>query len=193
MTQKRALGPRIPAIATPTWIVCTYDPAGRPNGMAVAWGGVCCSKPPSLQISLRAATHTHGSLKARRAFTVCVPGRRHVAETDFFGIASGRDTDKFADTGLTAAPFPGLDAPYVAELPVAIGCRLTHEVEIGLHTLFVGEIVETLADEAALGPDGKVDLARLDALLYAPDQRTYHGVGPRLAEAFSIGRSLRRR
>lgn len=190
---KRALGARIPSLATPTWVVCTYDASDRPNGMAVAWGGVCCSRPPSLQVSLRAATHTHGALLARQAFTVCLPRASQVAEADYFGIASGRDTDKFAVTGLTPLPFPGVDAPYVAEFPLVIGCRLAHHWEVGLHTLFVGEIVDVLADEAILDPKGKVDLASVSALLYAPDQKVYHGVGPRLADAFSVGRSFQKK
>lgn len=193
MTQKRALGARIPSLATPTWLVCTYDAQDRPNAMAVAWGGVCCSRPPSLQVSLRAATHTHGALLARRAFTVCVPNTTLVAEADYCGIASGRDVDKLAVAGLTPLLFPGLDAPYLAELPLIIGCRLTHHLEVGLHTLFVGEIVEVLADEAVLDPDGKVDLAALDALLYAPDQKVYYGVGPRIADAFSVGRQYQKK
>lgn len=193
MTTKRALGARIPSLATPTWVVCTYDAQDRPNGMTVAWGGVCCSRPPSLQVSLRAATHTHGALLSRRAFTVCLPGATHLAEADYFGIASGRDVDKFSATGLTPLPFPGVDAPYVEEFPLAIGCRLAHHLEVGLHTLFVGEIVDVLADESALAPDGKLSLASLSALLYAPDQKAYYGVGPRLADAFSVGRRFQKK
>lgn len=79
------------------------------------------------------------------------------------------------------------------EFPLAIGCRLTHHLEVGLHTLFVGEIVDVLADESALAPDGKLDLASLSALLYAPDQKAYYGVGPRLADAFSVGRRFQKK
>ncbi|MDY0003420.1 MAG: flavin reductase family protein [Polyangia bacterium] len=193
MTAKRSLGAKIPAMATPTWLVCTYDAQDRPNAMTVAWGGVCCSGPPSLQVSLRSTTHTHGSLMARKAFTVCVPSADHLAQADYLGMVSGRDQDKLAAAGLTPLPFPGLDAPYLSELPLVFGCRLTHHLEVGLHTLFVGEILDVLGDETILDGGGKVDLASLGAVIYAPDQRAYHGVGPRLAEAFEVGKSLKRK
>lgn len=66
---KRSLGAKTLIVPTPTWIVGFYDREGRPNGKAAAWGGTCCSDPPSMAVSLRKATYSYGSLIARKAFT----------------------------------------------------------------------------------------------------------------------------
>jgi len=67
---KRSLGAKTLIVPTPTWIVGSYDKQGRPNGMTAAWGGICCSDPPCVAVSLRKATYSYGSLVERRAFTV---------------------------------------------------------------------------------------------------------------------------
>ena len=73
---KKSLGPDTLIYPTPTWVVGTYDKAGKPNLMTIAWGGICCSKPPCVAISLRAATYTHGCVMAAKAFTVNIPSQR---------------------------------------------------------------------------------------------------------------------
>ena len=99
---KRSLGAKTLIYPTPTWIVGSYDKQGRPNGMTAAWGGICCSDPPCVAVSLRKATYSYGSLMDRKAFTISVPSQSQVKLADYFGLVSGRDTDKFAATGLTA-------------------------------------------------------------------------------------------
>jgi len=183
---KKSLGPRIAAYPTPVWVIGSYDSAGRPNAMTAAWGGVCCSEPPCIQVSVRPSRHTYGSVLERKAFTVSIPGAAHVAEADYFGIASGKDTDKFERTGLTPARSEIVDAPYVAEFPLVIECRLLHTMELGAHAMFVGEIVGTLVDEDAL-TDGKLDMAKIAPLIYSVDQRSYFGVGRDLGKAFNSG------
>ena len=98
---KKSLGAKTILYPTPVLIVGTYDAQGKANGMAAAWGGICCSRPPCVSVSLRAATYSHGCIVARQAFTVSVPSEKYVAEADYYGLASGRDVDKFAVTGLT--------------------------------------------------------------------------------------------
>ncbi|MBM4093299.1 MAG: flavin reductase family protein, partial [Planctomycetes bacterium] len=75
---KKSLGAQTLVFPTPTWIVGTYGPDGRPNIMTAAWGGICCSDPPCVAVSLRKATYTYGSLMARRAFTLSVPSESQV-------------------------------------------------------------------------------------------------------------------
>ena len=187
---KRSLGARALLNPTPVLIVGTYDEAGKPNAMAVAWGGICCSRPPCVAVSLRQATYSYGNIVTRQAFTVSVPSEEHVGEADYFGIASGRDVDKFAATGLTPVRSEVVDAPYIGEFPLVLECRLLHTIEIGLHTQFVGEIVEVLADEAVLDDDGRPDLGRLRPMVFATGTRTYHGIGGLLGDAFAIGREI---
>ena len=188
MKQSRGIKPI--AYPTPVFIVGTYDAEGDPNMMAAAWGGICCSRPPSLCVSLRSATQSHGNIVARKAFTINIPSETYVTEADYVGLISGRDVDKFVETGLIPVRAEHVDAPYVAEYPVVIECALTHTVEVGLHTLFVGEVRDVKADEDCFDPQGKLDVTKIRPLIWAPDDRGYYGIGEKLGEAFTIGRAL---
>ena len=146
---KKSLGAKTILYPTPVLVVGTYDDR-KPNVMTVAWGGICCSVPPCVAVSLRKATYSYGNIVRRKAFTVSVPSERHVKEADYFGIASGRNEDKFAATGLTPVRSELVDAPYVKEFPLMLECRLVHTFELGLHTQFVGEILDVKIDEEVL-------------------------------------------
>jgi flavin reductase (DIM6/NTAB) family NADH-FMN oxidoreductase RutF len=189
----KSLGPRSVVFPAPVLIVGTYDAAGRPNVMTAAWGGICCSVPPCISVALRKATYTYGNIVAGKCFTIGVPPARYVREADYIGLASGRDEDKFAVTGLTPARAEKVNAPYVAEFPFMLECVLRHTLELGLHTLFVGEILDVKVDESALTPEGKINLDVLQPLSCAPEVRGYFGPGPWVGEAFAIGKSLMRR
>ncbi|MBD3257815.1 flavin reductase family protein [candidate division GN15 bacterium] len=184
---KKSLGAKTIAIPTPVWIIGSYDKDNRPNAMAVAWGGICCSKPPAVTISLRKATYTYGSIMERKAFTVSVPSDDHLHEADFFGIASGRDTDKFDVTGLTPTKSDLVDAPYVDEFPLVMECKLLQTVEIGLHTQFIGEIVNVRCNEQALGSNGLPDLSRVRPLVYSPPNGCYFGTDVNFGKAYQVG------
>ncbi|UJS16242.1 MAG: flavin reductase family protein [Candidatus Jettenia sp.] len=187
---KKSLGAKTIVYPTPVFIIGTYDKAGKPNAMNVAWGGLCCSSPPSIAISLRKATYTYGNITERKAFTVNIPSQTHAKEADYFGIASGSKEDKFATTKLTPVKSDLADAPYIKEFPLVLECKLTHTIEIGLHTQFIGEILDVKAEESVLGEDGLIDMEKLHPMLYAPDIRAYYGVGEYLGKAFSIGKQL---
>jgi flavin reductase (DIM6/NTAB) family NADH-FMN oxidoreductase RutF len=187
----KSLGAKTLVYTAPVWIVGSYDAAGKPNGMAVSWGGICCSQPPCLSVALRKATHSYASLDGKGDFTVSVPSETQVVAADYFGIASGRETDKFQDTGLTPAKSALVDAPYVAEFPLVYECRVRHKLEVGLHTLFVGEILDVKVSEAALGADGHPDIEKLRPFVFLAGPRVYHGIGRRLGKAFEIGKKPR--
>jgi len=184
---KKTLGARTLVYPTPTWVVGTYNKDNKPNGATVAWGGICCSNPPCVAVSLRKATYTYGNLTQRRAFTVNVPSQDHVREADYFGMATGREVDKFSATGLTAVRSEFVDAPYVQEFPLILECRLLHVIELGLHTQFVGQILDVKADQSVLGHDDLPDMEKVRPILFAPESQLYYGVGECLGQAFKIG------
>jgi flavin reductase (DIM6/NTAB) family NADH-FMN oxidoreductase RutF len=185
---KKSFGPKTLIYPTPVWCVGSYDANGIPNVMTIAWGGICCSQPPCVTISLRKATFTYGNIMARQAYTLSVPSIGHVKEADFFGVVSGRNVDKFKETGLTPVRSDLVDAPYVGEFPMILECKVIHHYEIGLHTHFVGEILDVKIDEAVLGEDGKPDIEKVAPIIFSPDAQQYHGIGTFIGKAFDIGR-----
>ncbi|CAB5117310.1 Flavoredoxin [Olavius algarvensis associated proteobacterium Delta 3] len=187
---KKSLGAKTLAYPTPVFVIGTYDNDNRPNVMTASWAGICCSKPPCMAVSLRKATYTYGSLVERQAFTINIPSESHVAEADYFGIASGRKADKFETTGLTPVRSDLVDAPYVKEFPLVMECRLRHTLEIGLHTLFVGEILDVKADDDVIALKGLPDIEKIRPMVFAPETRSYHGIGAYLGKAFSIGNKI---
>jgi flavin reductase (DIM6/NTAB) family NADH-FMN oxidoreductase RutF len=187
---KKSIGPKTLIYPTPAWVVGTYDQDGKPNGATVAWGGICCSDPPCVAVSLRKATYSHGNIVRRKAFTVSVPSETYVQQADYFGIASGRDADKFATAGLTPVKSDLVDAPYVGQFPLVLECTLFETIELGLHTQFVGQIVDVKADEEVLGDNGLPAMEKVRPLVFAPGTHTYYGVGEFLGQAFAIGKKL---
>lgn len=186
---KRSLGPKTLAYPTPVFLVASYDAGGRANVMTAAWGGICCSKPPCVAVSLRAATYSHGCIRERGAFSVNIPAVDQVREADFFGVVSGRERDKLAEAGMSTVASELVDAPLIEQCAFALECRVAHIHELGLHTQFVGEIVDVKADPAVLDADGRVDVELLRPLLYVPGAHQYRAFGPPVAAAFQV-RSL---
>jgi flavin reductase (DIM6/NTAB) family NADH-FMN oxidoreductase RutF len=127
----------------------------------------------------------------RKAFTVCVPSVTHAKEADYFGIVSGKSTDKFATSGPTPIKSDVVDAPYVEEFPLALECKVIHSLELGLHTLFVGEVLDIKADAEILGEKGLPDMQKFKPFSYNPEIRTYFAVGEYIGKAFQIGKEIR--
>lgn len=187
---KRSLGKKTILYPAPVLVIGTYDAAGHANAMTASWGGICCSSPPCVAVSLRKATYSYGSITGRKAFTVNIPSEAHLRNADYFGIVSGKNEDKFAVSGLTHVRGDFVDAPYISEFPLILECRVIHTIEIGLHTQFIGEIMDVKAEESVLTEDGLPDIKKVKPALFAPESREYYGVGERLGKAFSLGKPV---
>src|SRR5512136_1199407 len=87
---KKSIGAKTIVFPTPVFVVGTYDKAGNPNVMTAAWGGICCSKPPCVAVSLRKATYSYGNIIENKAYTISIPSATYVREADYYGISSGR-------------------------------------------------------------------------------------------------------
>ena len=174
---KKSIGAQTVLLPAPVLVVGTYDRDGRPNAMTVAWGGMCCSRPPCVDIALRKATHTYQSIIDRKAFTVHVTPEKYLTEADYFGIASGRDIDKFAVTGLTPVRSDIVDAPYIEEFPFVLECRLVDFMDLGSHTQFIGEILDVKIDEDALDDSMLPNIQKVRPSVLTPGIREYYGLG----------------
>ena len=184
---KKSIGAKTFHFPAPVWLVGTYDADGRPNVMAASWTGICCSQPPCVAVSLRKARYTYENLMARKAFTLSIPSEAQVKIADYVGLVSGRKVDKFAQAGLTAVRSELVDAPYAQEFPAVIECRLLHTLELGVHTLFVAEILDAKAEEDVIGVDGLSLIEKVKPMLFDPDTQHYYAVGACLGKAFSVG------
>jgi len=185
---KKSLGAKTLLYPTPVLVVGSYHADGRPNVMTAAWGGIACSKPPCVSVSLRAATATHGNIIARKAFTISLPSGEQAAAADYFGLVSGRSVDKFSVTGLTPVRAEFVDAPYVAEFPLVVECKVVQVHELGLHTQFIGEIKDVKVEEACLDGDGHIDVGKLDPIAHAFEPGGYFALGALIGPALSIGK-----
>lgn len=177
-------GPKPLMFPQPVLIIATYDKDGNPNAMNAAWG----ITTDFAEISISLSEHkTTDNLKERGAFTVSMATEEYEAACDYVGIESGRKVpDKFAKAGFTAVKSSHVDAPLIAELPLALECRVK-SFEDGI---LVGEIVNVCADESIL-TEGKVDVKKLRPISFDPFTNTYYGVGEKVGNAFSDGMGLR--
>jgi len=188
---KKSIGAKTIVHPTPVFVVGTYDSDGEPNVMTAAWGGICCSVPPCLSVSLRQATYTYHNILKHKAFTVSIPSEEYVKEADFFGIVSGRDVDKFKTSGLTPMKSEVVDAPFVDEFPFVLECKLLRNIDLGLHTQFIGEILDIKVEEDMLIQENPL-IEKIKPIIYSPDNLSYYSVGKYLGKAFNVGREIQK-
>ncbi len=190
---KLSLPPKTILLPSPVLVIGTYGPDDRPNIMTAAWGGIVSSQPPCVSVSLREATLSFHNIKRTEAFTVNIPSEKYFKEADFVGIVSGKKCDKFKETGLTPERSKLVNAPIVKEFPYALECRLARQVDLGLHTMFIGEIVGMVADGELLNPNQLPDIEKVRPILWGSlGSMAYYGIGIRLGDAFSVGKELQK-
>jgi flavin reductase (DIM6/NTAB) family NADH-FMN oxidoreductase RutF len=188
-SMKISIGAKPLLYTHPVVVIGSFDREDRPNVMTASWAGICCSSPPAVAVSIQKTRKTYENILDKRAFTISIPSRAHVEAVDFWGIASGKETDKFTATGLTPERSTIVDAPYVKEFPVVLECRLIHTTDIGVHTQFIGEILDVKVDGNVMDAGGRPDINRISPFVYDSIGRRYLDIGPTLATAFSAGRT----
>ena len=186
---KRRLGPteRLYPMPTPLIVAGTGDRLGV---MAVAWIAIAGSTPSSIVMAVRSNRHTLVLIRETGEFTVNVPNVALAEAVDYCGLVSGRNADKFADTGLTPIPSAVVATPIIEQCPLNFECRVMSEVPNGEYVLVIGEIVETQVDDGIVDEVGRIDVDALDPLVYIPGNREYRGLTGKVADAFKIGRAV---
>lgn len=170
---KKIYDPITALIPLPAVMVSCQKPGDKPNIITVSWTGIVCSEPPMISISIRKARYSHGIIKSTGEFVVNVTNHKLVAATDICGVVSGRDQDKFKLAGLTTEPASKVRVPMIAECPINMECQTRTVIELGSHDIFIAEIVATHIDENIIGGDGRIDVERLDPLIYCTKARQY--------------------
>lgn len=187
---KKSLGPQTITFPLPVYLVGSYDENGKANIMNAAWGGIASSDPPCLSVSIRPNRHTYGGIVKNQAFTVSIPNASLAAAADLAGLVSGKNHDKFALSGLTAVKSDLVNAPYVSECPVVIECQLHKSVELGVHTMFIGRIIDVKVEDRVRIEGQALNMADVDPLVFNSGG-DYHRVGEAVGKAFSIGKKLK--
>jgi flavin reductase (DIM6/NTAB) family NADH-FMN oxidoreductase RutF len=175
---KIARKPSTALVPTPVVLLSVNGEGGTPNMITLAWVGVVCSAPPMLSVAIRPSRHSYGLVTKAREFVVNIPRAGQVAEVDAAGVWSGRDHDKFKELGFTAAPAQEVSAPLISECPINLECVVRHQLSLGVHDLFIAEIVRTHFDEDLLDSRGRVKTAKLDVMAYVEGE--YWSLGDRL-------------
>lgn len=159
------------------------------NIITVAWTGTICSDPAMCYISVRKERHSHAIISRTGEFVINLTTRELVRATDWCGVRSGRDYDKFREMGLTAEPSRHVAAPIIAESPVNIACRVKQVIELGSHDLFLAEVVGVEVDPQYIDPEtGRFALEKANLMAYS--HGAYYELGKQIG---SFGFSVRKR
>lgn len=187
---KVALGPQELVYPMPAFLVGSLSD-GRPSFATVAWGGIVCSVPPMVGISLRPSRHTYKGIKEHGVFSVNIPSAAQIAETDYCGLVSSAKIDKVSVCGFHIFYGKLEAAPLIEECPLNLECTVVETLTLGSHILIIGKIVESHASEGCLS-DGRPDVDKIRPLCYSSGYTAeYRTFGPSLGPAFKIGRTLK--
>ena len=180
----------------PAVLISCADEEGHANVMTVAWTGTVCSDPVMVSVSIRKERYSHELISKTGEFVINLTTEEMAFVTDYMGVKSGRDIDKFGfdekefggKLKLTKAPSKFVKAPGIAESPVSLECRVTQVLELGTHDMFIAEVLSTDIDEKYLDENGKFDLAKAKLLAY--NHGEYYGLGEYLGK---FGYSVRKK
>ena len=163
----------------PAVLVSCGDAPENYNMLTVAWTGTICSEPAMAYVSIRPERHSYEIVKRTGEFVINLTNEALAEATDWCGVRSGCNFDKFKECGLTPAKSAVVSAPSIAEAPISIECRVTQVIPLGSHDMFIGEVVNVAVDEQYLDPEtGKLDLAKAKLITYA--HGAYYALGEQL-------------
>ena len=176
----------------PAVMIATYDANQNPDVMMAAWA----VQSDYNKVVLNLSSHkTTDNIRLKQAFTISFATVKTLNESDYFGLVSGNDVpDKVARAGFTATPSPNVDAPIIDQYPLTLECRLYSFTETGDGgATIVGEVVNMSADESVLGENGRVDLEKLQPVVYDSSANIYRMVTDSVGQAWASGRIIQQR
>ena len=169
-------------------VTCKGSDKNSENIITIGWTGIVCSTPPMLSISVRPERYSHKLISESGEFCVNIPTKELAAQTDLCGVKSGKNCNKFHETGLTKANASEIDTPIILECPVNIECRVKQSLELGSHTIFLAEIVAVQVDKKLISKENKLELEKAKLLCYAHGY--YYQLGKQIG---SFGFSVKKR
>lgn len=172
----------------PAVMVSVTDGKGKDNIITVAWTGTVCTNPPMAYISVRQERYSYEMIKNTGEFVINLTTEDLVRATDYCGVKSGRDVDKFKEMHLTKEKASFVQAPMIQESPVSIECRVKSVTHLGSHDMFLADVLAVHAEEAYMDEKNKFDFQKASPLVYSHGE--YYATGKRLG---SFGYSIRKR
>ena len=176
----------------PAVMVTCRRPGEKPNMITVAWTGTICSDPPMLYVSIRPERYSHDIINDTREFVVNLVSREMIKACDWCGVVSGRDHDKFKETGLTPADSENVNAPMIVESPLSLECKVTEVIHLGSHDMFLAEVVSVAADERYCDENGRFRMDRAGLTAYCHGE--YYALGEKLGKfGYSVEKKKRKK
>ena len=176
----------------PAVMVSVADEEGHDNIITVAWAGTVCTNPPMVSISVRPERYSYKMIRETGEFVVNLTTEKLAFATDYCGVRSGRDVDKFQELKLTRQKASHVGAPLIGESPVNIECRVVETREWGSHTVFTAEVLGVHVDKEYMDEKGKFDLALTRPIVYSHGE--YYGLGKKLGKfGYSIQKKRKKK
>lgn len=172
----------------PAVLVTVADKQGNQNIFTVAWAGAVCSDPVMVSISVRPERYSYHMIEETGEYVINLTTEKLTYATDYCGVKSGRDVDKFKEMKLTPVAADKVSAPLLAESPVNIECKVKEIIKLGTHDMFLAEVVAVHADEAYMDEKGKFSLTKAHPMVYS--HGTYFSLGKELG---TFGYSVRKK
>lgn len=176
----------------PAVMVSVADEEGHDNIITVAWAGTVCTNPPMVSISVRPERYSYKMIWETGEFVINLTTEKLAFATDYCGVRSGRDVDKFQELKLTRQKASHVGAPLIGESPVNIECRVVETREWGSHTVFTAEVLGVHVDKEYMDEKGKFDLALTRPIVYSHGE--YYGLGKKLGKfGYSIQKKRKKK
>ena len=159
----------------PAVMVSCADKEGNSNIITIAWTGTVCTNPPMAYISVRPERHSYQMIRETGEFVINLTTKDLAFATDFCGVRSGRDVDKFSEMKLTKESGSVVSAPMIGESPVNIECKVTEVKELGSHHMFLADVVAVHVDDKYMNENQKFELGKAEPLAYSHGE--YYSLG----------------
>jgi len=180
MLMKREFKPSTALVPCPV-VLLSVTGEEKPNIITLSWAANVCSEPPTIAVGIRPNRYSHKMVQEAGDFVLNLPSAKQIEATVFSGTKSGREFDKFAECGFTAAKASKVTSPMIEECPINIECKTTQIVGLGSHDLFIAEVVAVHIDESVLGENGRLDPAKVQLFTYLPLIGKYWTLGDQLS------------
>ncbi len=164
----------------PVVMVSCAEENSRPNIITVAWAGTICSDPVMVSVSVRKERYSHDIIEKTGEFVINLVTEDLTYATDYCGVRSGRDVDKFTEMNLTPIEIEGVSAPAIKESPLSLACRVTEIKELGSHDMFIAEVVGVMVDDRYMNESGKFELNSSGLVTYSHGE--YFGLGKKIGK-----------